>query len=52
MNYHWNFLLEGSGCHFTEQVGDKIAPRLVFFVLEKELLNLSEMAPWCGGFVF
>ena len=34
-----------SGYHFTK--GGKLAPKLVYFVLRKELLlNLSEMAPW------
>ena len=30
-------------------LGGKLAPKLVYFVLRKELLNLSEMAPWSHG---
>ena len=28
-------------------LGGKLAPKLLFFVLKQELLNFSEMAPWC-----
>ena len=30
-------------------LGGKLAPKPVYFVLRKELLNLREMAPWTKG---
>ena len=33
------------GCHFTDVLGGKLAPKLVCFVLKKELLCLSEAVP-------
>ena len=38
---------EGQFCvYFKIHLGGKFAPKLVYFVLRKELLNLSQPAPW------
>ena len=37
---------EDQGTISLKHLGGKIAPKLVYFVLKKELLNVSEMAPW------
>ena len=38
-----------SVCRFTKALGGKLAPKLVYFVLKKELLNVSVIAtrPQC-----
>ena len=35
------------GCYFTKLIGGicKLVPKLTYFVLERELLNLNETAP-------
>ena len=45
MKVMYGYLAINLGTISLKHVGGKTAPKLVYFVLEKELINFSEMAP-------